>query len=394
MTERTDTPVTRINTPFTNEHFAAYCLRMVGQPYWFGTAGYKCSKSLLTSKRNKYPNHYLEKNEGIYQDGIKKKLVCADCIGGCKGYAWTGGGQAILDAIGTDKSISSSYGSHGCPDKGANSMFTYAKSKGCVWGTIDTLPDVVGLALYKDGHAGYYVGDGFAVEWKGTTYGCVKSAVKGRGWTHWYMLPFIDYGDIIVKQPTDAEPQLVEPQLGSRLLINGSQGQDVKTMQELLMQLGYDMGSYGADGKFGAVTEKAVKAFQKKVGIKQDGIYGTDTHTALMSAIAERDDGLSEDSGMEDDKDSGKEDAGKDHAGEVESIPAETQRLVLITAPHGNINIRYGNGTNFERITSVPPGTKLPYIAAAENGWIAVLVNGIVGWVHPEYILKNIHFVE
>ena len=27
----------RIDTPFTNEHFAAYCLRMVGHPYWFGT---------------------------------------------------------------------------------------------------------------------------------------------------------------------------------------------------------------------------------------------------------------------------------------------------------------------------------------------------------------------
>ena len=366
----------RIETPFTNEHFAAYCLRMVGQPYWFGTAGYKCSKSLLTSKRNQYPDHYLEKNEGIYQDGIKKKLVCSDCIGGCKGYAWTGGGQAILDAIGTDKSISSSYGSHGCPDKGANSMFTYAKSKGCAWGTIDTLPEVVGLALYKDGHAGYYVGDGFAVEWKGTTYGCVKSAVKGRGWTHWYMLPFIDYGDIIVKQPVD-----VELPLGSRLLINDSQGQDVKTMQELLMQLGYDMSSYGADGKFGAVTEKAVKAFQKKVGIRQDGIYGTDTHTALMSAIAERDDGKSE----EDEFRAELDDGFKDELTTNEPKTTETEKLVLITAPHGNINIRYGNGTNFERITSVPPGTQLPYIASAENGWVAVLVNGKVGWVHSDY---------
>ena len=225
-----------------------------------------------------------------------------------------------------------------------------------------------------------------AVEWKGTAYGCVKSAVKGRGWTHWYMLPFIDYGDIIVKQSTDAEPQLVEPQLGSRLLINGSQGQDVKTMQELLMQLGYDMGSYGADGKFGVVTEKAVKAFQKKAGIKQDGIYGTDTHTALMNATSERDDGLSEDSC--------KEDTGKDHAGEVESIPAETQRLVLITSPHGNINIRYGNGTNFEHITSVPPGTKLPYIASAENGWVAVLINSKVGWVHPEYWVRPEYWVH
>ena len=27
----------RINTPFTNEHFAAFCLSMIGQPYWYGT---------------------------------------------------------------------------------------------------------------------------------------------------------------------------------------------------------------------------------------------------------------------------------------------------------------------------------------------------------------------
>ena len=26
------------------------------------------------------------------------------------------------------------------------------------WGTIDTLPEIPGLALYKDGHAGYYIG--------------------------------------------------------------------------------------------------------------------------------------------------------------------------------------------------------------------------------------------
>ena len=29
----------RKNTPFTNEHFAAFCGQMVGQPYWFGTCG-------------------------------------------------------------------------------------------------------------------------------------------------------------------------------------------------------------------------------------------------------------------------------------------------------------------------------------------------------------------
>ena len=47
----------RLNTPFTNEHFAAYCLRMVGQPYWYGTCGYKATASLLTRKTNQYITH-------------------------------------------------------------------------------------------------------------------------------------------------------------------------------------------------------------------------------------------------------------------------------------------------------------------------------------------------
>ena len=50
------------------------------------------------------------------------------------------------------------------------------------WGTIDTLPDIVGLAVRFDGHVGYTVGGGYAVEWRGFNYGCVKTKIKGRGW--------------------------------------------------------------------------------------------------------------------------------------------------------------------------------------------------------------------
>lgn len=60
---------------------------------------------------------------------------------------------------------------------------------------------------------------------------------------------------------------------------------------EVLVLSAYDLGSYGVDGKFGSATEKAVKAFQKKAGIKQDGIYGPDTHPALMNAVSEKDSG-------------------------------------------------------------------------------------------------------
>lgn len=36
----------RINTPFTNEHFVAFCEKMVGQPYWYGSVVYKCTENL------------------------------------------------------------------------------------------------------------------------------------------------------------------------------------------------------------------------------------------------------------------------------------------------------------------------------------------------------------
>ena len=41
----------RINTPFTNEHFVAFCLSMLGQPYWYGTVVYKCTENLRSRKR-------------------------------------------------------------------------------------------------------------------------------------------------------------------------------------------------------------------------------------------------------------------------------------------------------------------------------------------------------
>ena len=119
----------RINTPFTNEHFAAFCLSMLSQPYWYGTVVYKCTESLRSRKANQYPSHYKDNRTARYKQDIAAKKVCADCVGGCKGYAWTGGGIGVVEAIGTDKPISSKYGGN-CPDKSANGMFSYAKSKG------------------------------------------------------------------------------------------------------------------------------------------------------------------------------------------------------------------------------------------------------------------------
>ena len=346
----------RINTPFTSEHFIAFCEKMLGQPYWYGCCLYKCKDSLLASKSRQYPDAYTSSRQSRYQQDIAQKKIAADCIGACKGYAWTGGGMDVLESIGTDKAYTSKYGSNGCPDKGATGMFNYAKSKGMDWGVIDTLPEIVGLALYKSGHAGYYAGNGYAIEWKGFSYGCVKTKVAGRGWTHWYKLPFIDYGDGDVNTPALVEGTHA---LGDRLIKKGCKGTDVTALQEALLKLGYALPKYGADGKYGAETEAAVRAFQKAKRLTQDGKYGSQSHGALMAELS-------------------------DLADEEQSKPdTSIDKTVQITGD--NVPAMNGNGTQYALISTVSASATFPFVAAATNGWHAIVVNGQVGWVSGQY---------
>lgn len=60
-------------------------------------------------------------------------------------------------------------------------------------GTIDTIPEVPGLAVWKSGHIGVYIGGGQVIEAMGTKYGVVKTQLQGRGWTHWLEIPYINY---------------------------------------------------------------------------------------------------------------------------------------------------------------------------------------------------------
>ena len=283
--------INRALVPFTNEHFAAFCEKMIGQPYWFGCCLYKATGSLLSRKTNQYPSSYASSRTARYKQDIANQKVVADCIGAVKGYAWTGGGIGVLEAIGTDNTYSSKYGSNGCPDKGANSMFTYAKSKGMDWGAIGTLPEIVGLALTKSGHVGYYVGNGYAVEWKGFAYGCVKTKVAGRGWTHWYKLPFIQY-EAVTTDNTDSTGTTTDigsqstSSYGTRTLryTKGRtmlRGEDVLAVQARLIELGFDPGK--ADGVYGPLTVAAVTAFQAVNGLEADGVVGAITRSMLTA---------------------------------------------------------------------------------------------------------------
>lgn len=58
------------------------------------------------------------------------------------------------------------------------------------------------------------------------------------------------------------------------LIKKGQQSDDVRRVQEKLIQLGYNCGGYGADGIFGNGTYNSVVAFQKDNGLSTDGIVG------------------------------------------------------------------------------------------------------------------------
>ena len=153
---------------------------------------------------------------------------------------------------------------------GATSMWNSAGN----WakkGTREDLPEQLCCIFWQNGdkmsHIGFYIGNGWMIHCSGT----VKKEKLSAKVTHW-AIPRGLNGTV----PTTDKPTLRR----------GSSGEYVTLLQTLLIQRGYDLQPYGADGKFGAKTEKAVKAFQEKNGLTADGICGRNTWAALENSTA------------------------------------------------------------------------------------------------------------
>lgn len=318
--------------------------------YWYGTHGHTCTEDLLKRKAKQYPSHYTSGRMATYRKHIAAGDKCADCVGAIKYAFWSD-----LGAHGQK------YQSNGMPDTSADGLFRFAKERGCNWGTIDTIPERPGIAVRYSGHVGYYMGGGIVREWRGFNYGRVDTQLVDRTWTHWYELPFVDYAAQTAQEPETDKPVSVGT-LGSRLLKKGAKGDDVKILQELLMELGYALPRYGADGGYGSETVAAVKAFQRDNSLTVDGDYGEKSHAALMGILAEHE-------------------AQEDEEPEAEIVEA---KFVEITG--GTVNVREGAGTQHDIVTVVRKDTLCVWRATAENGWHAVILpGGREGWVSPKY---------
>lgn len=64
----------------------------------------------------------------------------------------------------------------------------------------------------------------------------------------------------------------------------GSKGDEVKQLQQALINAGYNLGSSGADGSYGPATQAAVTQYQKDRGLSVDGLAGPETQGALYSS--------------------------------------------------------------------------------------------------------------
>lgn len=90
--------------------------------------------------------------------------------------------------------------------------------------------------------------------------------------------------DILTEAVGSLSKGLVDLSGIDRELKKGLKGDDVKTAQEALKNLGHDIGKTGADGIFGSKTEEAVKAFQELKGLEVTGIIDDKTLEALKEA--------------------------------------------------------------------------------------------------------------
>ena len=216
-------------------------------------------------------------------------------------YVYGGSSPGAVDCSGL---IYSYAGGHRTGDAQLyNSSYTGNVSSG--------VPRIHGLGLWQPGHVGVYVGDGMAVDARGSQYGVCYESVYTHGWTKYFKVPGVSYptngwvkvngskyyyenGQYIVNttrtidgvtysfnsngkctsnsSAVESAPS-VTPTLSTTLKL-GSQGERVVKLQTRLQELGYYSGVI--DGDFGKGTEEAFKLFQKQAGLYVDGLAGSD----------------------------------------------------------------------------------------------------------------------
>lgn len=241
-----------------------YALKQVGGPYVYGATAKKCTPDYRRARQKQYPS-FAEIIGQMCPVLAGKKSSCA----GCK-YA----GRLAHDCAQLTRWAANAAGLS--LPSGSKSQWT--KVNWAKKGTIDTLPRDQVAFLYRvtaSGvpHTGIYTGDGWVVDARGHRQGVMRTKLSAYKWTHWAILPGMEGAIILGKE----EQKMT--------LKKGDKGPEVKAVQEQLIEMQHDLGKWGADGSFGAATEKAVKEFQEATGRPVTGIWTAEDQAEMDKAI-------------------------------------------------------------------------------------------------------------
>lgn len=233
-----------------------------GWPYVFGAWGEECTPAgRRKRKRDDYPTIV-----SACQVLSGKTKDCGGCkwdlpvrMFDCRGFTYW-----VLSKVGVNIS-----------GGGCTSQWN-TKRNWMIQGPISEMPkDKICCIFVKKGslmeHTGFYLGDGSTAE---CSSGVQIFGKVNKKWTH-YAIPagLYDGGDVPVPTPSTDKPTLRK----------GDSGPYVTLAQTELIQRGYDLGKWGADGKYGSATERAVRQFQQDWDLKVDGIIGPTTWSYLDS---------------------------------------------------------------------------------------------------------------
>lgn len=144
--------------------------------YVWGSHGQVLTEKELIRLKGVFGSHVTDKEAYIRSHWLGRRT--SDCVGLIKGYGW------YDEESGTIK-----YGTNGMKDVTADGMFSAATEKG----TINTMPDIPGLAVWHQGHIGVYIGNGYVIHAANTYDGVIKTPITSSGWTHWLKVPYINY---------------------------------------------------------------------------------------------------------------------------------------------------------------------------------------------------------
>lgn len=144
--------------------------------YVWGSHGQVLTEKELNRLKGVFGSYVTDKEAYIRSHWLGRRT--ADCVGLIKGYGWY-----------NEESGAIKYGTNGMADVTADGMFSAATEKG----TISTMPDIPGLAVWHQGHIGVYIGNGYVIHAANTYDGVIKTPITSSGWTHWLKVPYINY---------------------------------------------------------------------------------------------------------------------------------------------------------------------------------------------------------